>query len=935
MPTPTSIGRYEILNRIGHGGMGALFLGRDPNINRLVAIKLLLHADLQRPEDRERFAREARAGGALSHPNIVTVFDFGEFDGAPFLVMEYIRGETVRELIRRHAACSLTQKLSFLEQLCGGLAFAHDAGVIHRDIKPANLMIDQLNLLKILDFGIARMADSGLTVGSGPIGTPGYMSPEQIQGRPLDKRADLFAVGAVAYELLTYRDAFPGETQHTIMHRVLHEHPPSLQSVVPEASDALAEIINRALQKDPANRYQDAAAMQQDFRHLREALVPARHTPPVVAPPPGPRPATQPDPSSGPDAADTDRVEVDQMLQRAQADLAGHKLTDADGWISRALQLQPRSIAALKLRSQVESLRLEMEGRATGRGSVKAACDRAWRFLEAGAIDAARRATDEAVALDPQDAEVLRLKASVDAVGEATVTSLHHDIKLERGSGPHSPAPGTPGTPNRPMPTPYFATPTQVTSLAPTTGSERSDAAAPAAAPAPLPLMTPSPATAVRPTAPLETGGTTGLTGALSEPVWRKPVFIAAAVVLFLGVAATMWFARSGTTKSSTDLAPSTVGESPAGVNPAAPVSSSAADSSGRGATPADTSGARPMLIPPAPVPASPSSQKLTAGSNAGQGSTPGAPATSTAAPPQQNATGTSTVAVPPPPDVIAPPPVTPPQTQAAQQAATVTDPVPPPVTVPPPAPTGTAATPPQPGEDRSAAPRVGRNLDLRGAWEGSYADSPQVLLTVERQDETSFSGTISVVTKAGKDPSLIEVQGKVNDLNVEIREVRIIRLGAVSNWNLGVSSGTIQATGARMSGTGRDDKTAYRWSFTRRKPAEAKPLNPAMSNLRGSWQGQYSGSEARLVIDKQDGTIFTGTLTVTTKPGKDPSEIQVEGKVSDLNIEIREVKVLKLGAAAKWNLGLSTGTAKADASQMGGTGRDGQNSYAWSFTRR
>ena len=248
MATPRSIGRYEILNRIGAGGMGALYLGRDPNINRLVAIKLLLHADLERPEDRERFAREARAGGALSHPNIVTVFDYGEFDGAPFLVMEYIRGETLRELIKRNAPYTLSQKLVFLEQLCSGLAFAHDAGVIHRDIKPANLMVDSLNLLKILDFGVARMAESGVTIGSGPVGTPGYMSPEQIQGRSLDGRSDLFAAGAVAYELLTHRAAFTGESQHTIMHKVLHEDPVPILSVTPEVGPEIAAVLGRVLQ---------------------------------------------------------------------------------------------------------------------------------------------------------------------------------------------------------------------------------------------------------------------------------------------------------------------------------------------------------------------------------------------------------------------------------------------------------------------------------------------------------------------------------------------------------------------------------------------------------------------------------------------------------------------------------------------------------------
>src|SRR5689334_6992892 len=198
---PSHIDRYEIKTLIAAGGMGSLYLARDtnPNTNRLVAVKLLL-ANLDSGDLRERFAREARALAALNHPNIVNIYDSGEYEGSPFIVMEYVRGETLSELIKRRSPMSVAQKLKLIAELCAGLAQAHEAGIIHRDIKPANLMVDQQGRLKILDFGIARVAESSKTRVGLPltqidmmIGTPGYMSPEQIEGGEVDHRSDIFA----------------------------------------------------------------------------------------------------------------------------------------------------------------------------------------------------------------------------------------------------------------------------------------------------------------------------------------------------------------------------------------------------------------------------------------------------------------------------------------------------------------------------------------------------------------------------------------------------------------------------------------------------------------------------------------------------------------------------------------------------------------------
>ncbi len=292
---PSRIDRYEIKTLIAAGGMGSLYLARDtnPNTNRLVALKLLL-ANLDSGDLRERFAREARALAALNHPNIVDIYDSGEFQGSPFIVMEYVRGETLAEKIKRRAPMSLAQQLKLMVELCSGLAHAHDAGIIHRDIKPANLMVDQYGRLKILDFGIARVSEGLTRFGSVQvtqlnmrIGTPGYMSPEQIEGGDIDRRSDIFAVGAVCYELISFHEAFTGTNTRQVENKVLQSQPERLTTLIPDLDPEIEQIINRALAKDPNDRFQDATSLEEAFERMRWRVGPGqtpeptlvRHTP--------------------------------------------------------------------------------------------------------------------------------------------------------------------------------------------------------------------------------------------------------------------------------------------------------------------------------------------------------------------------------------------------------------------------------------------------------------------------------------------------------------------------------------------------------------------------------------------------------------------------------------------------------------------------------
>ena len=273
MAVPHTIGRYEIIGSIGSGGMGTLLRARDPKIGgRTVAIKLLKEG-IDNDEIRRRFMQEANAAGVLEHENIVRIFDVGEQDGEPFIAMEYIDGETLSMWIRRKEPASVARKLRLLEELCDGLAYAHSFNIVHRDIKPANLMVEKRRgRLKILDFGIAKLADSGITNAGALIGSFNYMSPEQVRGLPIDHRSDIFSCGAVMFELLCYKQAFPGGARRRRARTDRRAAAPRLRQVIPDADPEVEQIIDKALEKDPGRRYPDLPAMHRDLTRVRRRL---------------------------------------------------------------------------------------------------------------------------------------------------------------------------------------------------------------------------------------------------------------------------------------------------------------------------------------------------------------------------------------------------------------------------------------------------------------------------------------------------------------------------------------------------------------------------------------------------------------------------------------------------------------------------------------
>jgi serine/threonine protein kinase len=269
---PSVIGRYQIRSRLGEGGMGVVYLAHDPAMDSDIAIKLL-RSPMADDALRKRFAREAMMARRVGiHPNVVTIFDIGEHEGDPFIAMEYVSGETLEHMIRRQALPSANVRLQIVEDLCTGLSHAHRAGLVHRDIKPANVMLSDDGTVKILDFGVARAAESDLTADGMVIGALNYMSPEQMTGQNLDARSDVFAVGALFYELLSGRRAFPGTLREGLPYRILHAMPPPLSEVVADLDPEIERIILRALEKDPATRYQDVATMRQDIARVRRRL---------------------------------------------------------------------------------------------------------------------------------------------------------------------------------------------------------------------------------------------------------------------------------------------------------------------------------------------------------------------------------------------------------------------------------------------------------------------------------------------------------------------------------------------------------------------------------------------------------------------------------------------------------------------------------------
>jgi serine/threonine protein kinase len=472
-PLPPRVGRYEIVDRLGAGGMGEVYLATDPLLQRTVAVKVLPGGD---EELRERFNREARSAASLRHTNVVTIYDIGEDHGQPFIAMEFVDGESMAEIIHRKAPLTVAQRLQMIIELCAGLGHAHRVGIIHRDIKPGNMMITIEGTLKVLDFGLARLlasaSQTGLTRAGTVLGTPHYMSPEQIEGTPVDQRSDIFSVGLVLYELLSYQKAFSGESAHVVLHNILHKTPTPIRELLPTIDLELERIVAKGLEKSPPSRYQALEQLSSDLDRVRGRLTDETDVSTVVRPSrlgvrqresdrragrtPGGTPRNlealaqrrvaqveahlakaathftdgdfaaaisecenalllDPRADRALDLLDRAQLAIEdaqagRWLQEARALLSSGELTSADALIEQSLKLRPDSAEAQVLQRASKERRRERERELERRHATQAAIARARMHLSAGAFEAAMRAASEALSHDAANADALQVK---------------------------------------------------------------------------------------------------------------------------------------------------------------------------------------------------------------------------------------------------------------------------------------------------------------------------------------------------------------------------------------------------------------------------------------------------------------------------------------------------------------------------------------------
>lgn len=353
----SKIGKYEVLDVLGRGGMGVVYKAYDPILDREIALKTMTADGLKDPVLKERFYREARAAGRLRHPNIVTIYELGEENSVPFIAMEYIHGSDVHAVIKGQQEVSFEQKLRIIVQLCRGLAYAHKAGIVHRDVKPSNIRLTDDYQVKILDFGIARLVTSTtMTSGGMVLGTIHYMAPEQIKGAHVDRKSDIFAVGIILFEILTTKKPFDGDNTATVLYNILHEPYQKMNPPIDEQFAVIDRVLKKALDKDPARRYFSADEMGDDLEHFLHSFAPPQR--------PGHHATTQEmaSPKEAPKAEEEKKPltpyksdpRIVNLLRTAKKQIVDGHPVQAMTTIKQALLIDPNDPDAAQLSNMVE-----------------------------------------------------------------------------------------------------------------------------------------------------------------------------------------------------------------------------------------------------------------------------------------------------------------------------------------------------------------------------------------------------------------------------------------------------------------------------------------------------------------------------------------------------------------------------------------------------
>ncbi len=334
-----SFGRYELLDKIGEGAMGVVHRARDRTIGRVVALKMLA-AELDADEEiHRRFRREVEAIGRLSHPNIVTVYDMGQSEGHLYMAMELLEGKDLRTLIEQPGELDLEGRLRVMIEISRGLGYAHSRGVIHRDVKPANILVTTSGLVKILDFGLARLGTARSITRRGVIlGTPDYMSPEQASGRTVDPRSDIFSLGSVFYEFLTLEKPFAGRTLHSVLYQILSRKETPMLTLNPDLPARLAMIVHKMLDKTPEARPESMEIVTQALEEVEAGLRRSGNRPGFARRRPG-----------SPALSEEVRNRIRERIERARTHFEAKEFRAALAEVREALKLDPTSEDAAEL----------------------------------------------------------------------------------------------------------------------------------------------------------------------------------------------------------------------------------------------------------------------------------------------------------------------------------------------------------------------------------------------------------------------------------------------------------------------------------------------------------------------------------------------------------------------------------------------------------
>ena len=388
------LGKYEIISEIGRGAMGAVYKARDPLIDRLVALKTITGGPTAQKNLLDRFYQEARSAGALQHPNIVTIYELGHEKNTPFIAMEYLEGESLDRIIDQKPVLPLSVKLGYIVRVIDALAYAHQHNVVHRDVKPANIMVTKEGVVKVVDFGIARLTDMSMTQPNMMIGSRAYMSPQQYKGERADARSDIWALGVSLYELLAYRRPFTGDSEAELMFHIIYEKPEDLLSLSPECTEELAPIVNKMLEKKSDDRYQT----MEDVLHAIEPIWKIAQ-----------------------------QATVSGLLADCQELVAAKDLQRAHALLRKALHID---VSNSQAKSMLEKVSVELR-RSEIQPRLEEHLSRGEGFLKAGRLREAKAEAEAALGLDSKHEPAHKLITEVEAAA-AKVQQLEQKLKLTK-----------------------------------------------------------------------------------------------------------------------------------------------------------------------------------------------------------------------------------------------------------------------------------------------------------------------------------------------------------------------------------------------------------------------------------------------------------------------------------------------------------------------